>query len=351
MNMICKRLAMMGLLAACFCTPALQAETGGMFGWLQAKAKPANQNSAVKKTAKVLPKAADQHPDPMGKTLVDAILVQVGTGLVTLYDVSLEKKIIALNWSVSHPKQAMPQDDRLNEQIVQHLIDRRIIEQTADQKNITIDNKAVQSAVNRWFKTVDWSRKKLLTALSEKGLSWLNFKQMVRSELLYQKVLAISLGPEIVISQDSVDAYQKKHNQARLYVTVEAVHVAVKEGASKQAQEKARAKLLALAAKDPKHWQLNDESDLVVSHWDKQPLSSLPSVFADWIARHPKDVLVGPIKTGNGYHLLYVSSRESKGGALSLADIKQRLFSQALGKKTSGWLKQLRSSFWIYRVR
>jgi parvulin-like peptidyl-prolyl isomerase len=345
-------LSMLGLQSA-------EAESSGVFNWLHQqfrKDKPALSEKAaapqphslsVSDLSKPLGNAVpDQKP-----ALINGIVAQVGDHVITHYDVAQQRKIALFNWSIAHPNQAMPDDAHLDEQIVAYLIDRQVMVQKAKQENITVDDAFVTSACSGWLKSQGLTQAKAIAALKKQGLTWSDFKTMVSTDLLIQKTQESVLGREINVSDADVKAYQKTQDQQALHVTVEAVHITFKEGASQAVQKAAQAKALRFSKEDPKQWPVDDASNVALSHWDDKPLSDLPNIFSEWIQRDPKGTVLGPIKTSNGYHVLYVRKRETVGPVLAEGQIRRMLFMQALSKKVPEWLETLRADTWVYRVR
>jgi len=249
--------------------------------------------------------------------------------------------------------------DEMRRQMLDMMIDEKLIAQQANKLKLTVGDKDLERAVADVMSKNNLTREELEKALGQEGKTITGYKQQIlKPQLLRLRVLNVQVRSRVSVSQDEIKAlYQKNLRQLGVETKVRARHIfiAVPDGAdaAETARRKARATALLkrVKAKDADFAAVAKEaSDDPVTKEDGGDLQyfgrgTLPSSIEDVVFAMKPGEIRGPLRTERGFHLIKLEDRKES-SARSLDEVKdqlrQTIYGQKMEKATKAWLGELR---------
>lgn len=253
---------------------------------------------------------------------LDKVVAVVNDNVITASELAVQMDI--LRQQLIAKKMQLPTDEILRKQVLQHLIDVDLQLQLAKNNNISIDGTELDETIAKIAAENKLSLTQLREELGKAGLSWENYRDNVRKEMLISRIQQRSVGKEIVVSSEQVDDYLKTAHQTektqQIY-HVQNIVIPLSEEPTTEQLNKARAKANALLVKIKQGQDFNQlaiaessgEYALEGGDLGDRHLAELPEVFANKVITMKVGEVAGPIRTGNGLQLIkLVSINENK---------------------------------------
>lgn len=252
---------------------------------------------------------------------LDKILAVVNNDVITERDLAERIKIIKLQLRRTQAK--MPADSSLHKQALQQMIDQTLQLQMADKLNITVDNESLNYAVNDIAQRNNLSLAAFKQQLVEDGISYRDFRSAVREELIISRLQDREVKPRIVVTEQEVDSFLKAFKQAEqrnLEYRLQDIVISLPESPTPEQIQQTQAKANAILTKVRQGADFEETASAhssggqALSGGDLgwRSLARLPTLFAEKVQNMKKGDIVGPIRTGNGFHILKLA--DMRGG-------------------------------------
>lgn len=249
---------------------------------------------------------------------LDEVVAVVNENVITASE--LDEQVDVLRKQIMAKKMQLPPEKILKKQVLQHLIDVDLQLQLADKNHIKIDDVELNRAVEKIAKNNQLNLAQLREELVKQGLSWPAYRKNIRKEILISRVQQTAVGNDVIISTQQVDDFIKtqhhsqKHNQT---YHVKNIVIPLPEEPTteqvKRAEKKAKEVLvkinngadfsgLAIA-------ESSGEYALEGGDLGKRRLADLPEIFSEQVIGMKSGEVAGPIRTGNGFHLIKLVSK------------------------------------------
>ncbi|WP_341662019.1 peptidylprolyl isomerase SurA [Vibrio sp.] len=243
---------------------------------------------------------------------LDGVAVIVNTGVVLQSDIETSLKTIRAN--AKDNQQALPDDATLREQVTEKLIVDTIQQQEADRIGVRIDDNRLNKAIEDIAKNNKQSLEELKSSLTKEGLNYVQFREQVRKEIAASEARNALVRRRINILPAEVDNLADilaKETNATVQYKVGHIQLKVNDDSNKaemEAQanqivkklnEGADFKTMAYTySKGPKALQGGD--------WGWMRKEEMPTIFADHIKLQNKGSIIGPFRSGVGFHILKI---------------------------------------------
>lgn len=244
---------------------------------------------------------------------LDGVAAVVNDHVITQSE--LNKQVSTMRQQLAAQGENMPSEQALRKQVLQHLIDVDLQLQLAKKNNIAIEDAEIDKAIQEIAERNKLSFDQLKDILSRQGLSWNAYRENIRKEMTVIRVQQQAVGAEISISQRQIEEYLKtsaKDNKAQYAYHLRDMLIPVSDSPTpeelKKAEDKANSVIVALKNNyDFEQIAIlasNDEFTLQEQDLGTRHLSELPELFAKHAANMQKGDVAGPIRAGNGFHLI-----------------------------------------------
>ncbi|OEF94792.1 peptidylprolyl isomerase SurA [Vibrio splendidus] len=243
---------------------------------------------------------------------LDSVKVIVNEGVILQSDIDASMKTLRANAKKSG--QTLPSQDVLNEQVLEKLIIDTIQTQEAERIGVRIDDARLDQAIEGIAKDNNQTVEQLTASVAEEGLSYNAFREQVRKEIaasearnaLVRRRINI-LPAEVdnladILAQETNATVQYKIGHIQLRFDDDQTKEELEAQATELVEELNSGKDFSTMAytysKGPKALQGGD--------WGWMRKEEMPTIFADQIKMQNKGSIIGPFRSGVGFHILKI---------------------------------------------
>ena len=229
-----------------------------------------------------------------------------------------ESKIKNSPEGVQKPSQAM-----IEAQVLDSLILESIQTQMADRRGIRISEDELNNAIKGIARQNRMTLPEFKKALQSEGVSYLDAREQIRSEMLLSRIQQAALRNRISVSDQEVDSYlNSEQGQKQLSTEYLIAHIllSVPPGASVEtlsAIELAAEKLAAEFDQGANFLEIAQTTT-----WEGYPLRSsdlgwrrtveIPGLFAKQVPGMTKGDIIGPIQSSSGFHFIQLAGKRGE---------------------------------------
>ncbi|EKF9975504.1 peptidylprolyl isomerase SurA, partial [Vibrio cholerae] len=233
-------------------------------------------------------------------------------GVILQSDLDSALKTIKAN--AKQNKQPLPQETVLREQVLEKLIIDTLQQQEADRIGVKIDDNRLNEAIKEIAKNNQQTQEQLIASVAQEGLTYPEFREQVRKEMAASDARNALVRRRINILPAEVDTLAEllaQETDATVQYKISHIQLRVDDGQDKSAAETLANKLvndlrngadfaqMAYAySKGPKALQGGD--------WGWMRKEEMPTIFADQIKMQNKGSIIGPFRSGVGFHILKI---------------------------------------------
>lgn len=243
---------------------------------------------------------------------LDRVAVIVNSGVILQSDIDGALKTLTIN--AKKNGQTLPEDTVLREQVVEKLIIDTIQQQEAQRIGVRIDDNRLSDAIADIAKNNNQTLEQLNASVTAEGLTYAEFREQVRKEIAASEARNALVRRRINILPDEVDnlanilaqetnatvQYKISHIQLRVDDTQDkaAVEQQAKTLVEKLNQGADFSTMAYTYSKGPKALQGGD--------WGWMRKEEMPTIFADQIKMQNKGSIIGPFRSGVGFHIIKI---------------------------------------------
>ncbi|EPO2917669.1 peptidylprolyl isomerase SurA [Vibrio cholerae] len=243
---------------------------------------------------------------------LDSVAVIVNSGVILQSDVDSALKTIKAN--AKQNKQPLPQETVLREQVLEKLIIDTLQQQEADRIGVKIDDNRLNEAIKEIANNNQQTQDQLIASIAQEGLTYPEFREQIRKEMAASDARNALVRRRINILPAEVDTLAEllaQETDATVQYKISHIQLRVDDGQDKSAAETLANKLvndlkngadfaqMAYAySKGPKALQGGD--------WGWMRKEEMPTIFADQIKMQNKGSIIGPFRSGVGFHILKI---------------------------------------------
>jgi peptidyl-prolyl cis-trans isomerase SurA len=246
---------------------------------------------------------------------LDKVSVIVDQGVI------LESEIVELVDGVKQGAitqgQALPSDRALRTQAIERLILKNLQMQMADRMGIQISDPQLDQTIENIAKRDNIDISELRRRVEADGMTYENYREKVREELITGEVTRANVRRRIYITPQEIATLVDLINQQgaeQAEYRLGHILIALPSSATEEEITKARdtadrvvellnngsdfTKLAIASSSGPKALEGGDLGWMNVN--------SMPTLFAEAVTGEKKDTLIGPLRSGAGFHILKI---------------------------------------------
>ena len=263
----------------------------------------------------------------------DYIVAVVNSELVTAYEV--EQRSARLREEARRNGAREPASDSLRAQVLDALIDDRVLVTYARDSGAKVDDVELDRAVNSVAAANRMTLPELRKRLAAEGLEFARFRNNLRDQILVERIREREVQQRIRISDSEIDRFidqQKGSAAAAVELNLAQILVTVPDNASEAVVAERKARIDAALARVRSGADFGAVAREVSEDGNRdnggtiglRPASRLPDVFVE----KSRDLKVGevsaePFRSSGGFHLLKVLERH-EGQALRVQQTRAR---------------------------
>jgi len=249
----------------------------------------------------------------------DYIVAVVNSELVTAYEV--EQRSARLREEARRSGAREPTSDSLRAQVVDALIDERVLVTFARDSGAKVEESELDRAVNSVAAANRMSVPELRKRLAAEGLEFARFRSNLRDQILVERMREREVQQRIRISDSDIDRYleqQKGAAATAVELNLAQILITVPEGAAEAVVAERKARIDAALARIRAGADFGNVARAVSEDGNRadggtiglRPASRLPDLFVDKAsALQVGEVSAEPFRSSGGFHLLKVLER------------------------------------------
>jgi peptidyl-prolyl cis-trans isomerase SurA len=254
----------------------------------------------------------------------DYIVAVVNQELVTAGEV--QQRIARVRDNAQRANARLPADAELRKQVVDALIDERVLITYARDSGMKVDDSELDRAVQSVAAQNQLTLPQLRDRLKQEGMDYNRFRANLRDQMLVERVREHEVVSRIKITDQDLDDLidkQRAAAQGEAEYNIAQILVTVPEGAGEAvvAERLARARGAQQRVRDGEDFvevakQLSEDGNRQRGgEIGLKPASRLPDIFVSAVkGLKPGEVTPTLLRSGAGFHLLKLLDRKESGG-------------------------------------
>lgn len=249
---------------------------------------------------------------------LDKIMAVVNDTVITQSEVKEQTQLILSNLKQKGVK--TPSLKILQKQVLNHIIDVELQLQVAEKNGLDIDEAELNDGIKRVLQRNNINQAELKKSLANEGLTFAKYKENFKKEMLIAKLQQKTVGNQVSVDDEEVDAYLKSHQKdIKKTYHIKDIVISLPEAPSPEALAKAKtvAKNLLEKLKNGADFSqealANSSGEFALAGGDLgyRSLAELPDIFAKDVQNMQKGQLKGPIRAPNGLHIIKLEDIKS----------------------------------------
>ncbi len=308
--------------------------------------------------------------------LVDKVVAVVNDEIITLSDIDSEGEELFRKIYETSPENEIDENlETARANILNSIIDKRLIAQKASALNIKVDDNEVEAALENIQKRNKMNREQLLAKLEESGINETIYKSTLRSQILQNKLVGTDVHAKIIVTDEMIRNYYDENYTANIadgtyyllqmgfsWDTPGSKTAGKTQQPSTKAEAKKRAERIHNLVKAGQNFEslARKYSDLP----SKVDGGDIGTFQLNEMAEYMREAMSGlntgdvseVIETPSGYQFFKVLSAGDnneirKASYLSVKDeIKEKLYDEELKKAYEIWIKDLKEKAYIQKL-
>ncbi|EEI3694815.1 peptidylprolyl isomerase SurA [Salmonella enterica subsp. enterica] len=265
--------------------------------------------------------------------VVDKVAAVVNNGVVLESDVDGLMQSVKLN--AGQAGQQLPDDATLRHQILERLIMDQIILQMGQKMGVKITDEQLDQAIANIAKQNNMTMDQMRSRLTYDGLNYSTYRNQIRKEMIISEVRNNEVRRRITVLPQEVDALAKQigtQNDASTELNLSHILIALPENPTSEqvndAQRQAES-IVEEARNGADFGKLAitysaDQQALKGGQMGWGRIQELPGIFAQALSTAKKGDIVGPIRSGVGFHILKVNDLRGQSQSISVTEVHAR---------------------------
>lgn len=265
--------------------------------------------------------------------VVDKVAAVVNNGVVLESDVDGLMQSVKLN--AGQAGQQLPDDATLRHQILERLIMDQIILQMGQKMGVKITDEQLDQAIANIAKQNNMTMDQMRSRLAYDGLNYSTYRNQIRKEMIISEVRNNEVRRRITVLPQEVDALAKQigtQNDASTELNLSHILIALPENPTSEqvndAQRQAES-IVEEARNGADFGKLAitysaDQQALKGGQMGWGRIQELPGIFVQALSTAKKGDIVGPIRSGVGFHILKVNDLRGQSQSISVTEVHAR---------------------------
>ncbi|MBV4365687.1 peptidylprolyl isomerase SurA [Erwinia sp. BNK-24-b] len=265
--------------------------------------------------------------------VVDKVAAVVNNGVVLESDV--DGMMRSVKSQSQQAGQQLPDDKTLRHQIIERLVMDNILLQMAKQAGIQIQDDQLDQAIANIAAQNKMSVDQLRSRLAYDGMNYATYREQIRKEMTIAEVRNNEVRRRVTILPQEVDSLATQvasQNNASTELNLSHILLPLPENPTQQQvddQEKLAKQLVSEAKGGADFGKLAitysaDPQALKGGNMGWGRIQELPSLFAQSLVVAKKGDIIGPIRSGVGFHILKVNDIRGDKQNISVTEVHAR---------------------------
>lgn len=293
----------------------------------------------------------------MAGEIVDRIVAVVNDDIISLFELNQSmapymEKVKSMNYS---PEKESAMMYKVREDLLNKMVEQKLTDQEIARTGIRVSEKDLDDAIEHIKKINYYTDEELRKGLQSEGMSYKEYRNRLKEQLLRTRFVQFELKSRIVITQEDVrEFYDKNKSQYQVEKTfhlrtiirkppdfssenelrvfeqeMKKIHDQLVQGADFKEMAQKHSQLLA-----------EDQGDL-----GSFPLSDLAPQVQDAVKKLKVGEFTNVVRTDLGFQIFLlenINNEEGKAFEDVSAEIEEKIYRDKVEKKFNSWIKELR---------
>ena len=253
--------------------------------------------------------------------VLDRVAVVVDEGVILQSQV--EQMIRQIKNGENFDSSNAPSDDVLETQVIERLILQELQLQMAERMGIEIGESQLEQAIERIAADRDLNVDQMRAEITQSGVTWAAFREQIRHELITSQVERAAVQRRVNITPQEVDNLVKlidQNSQTQTEYRLSQILIASSSNDPQEEQQAAKERaetVLELLQDEQPFADLAMRASSGSNALDGGDLgwmteNTMPTLFADVIRGKSVGDIVGPLRSGVGFHILKVTDKRGE---------------------------------------
>jgi peptidyl-prolyl cis-trans isomerase SurA len=299
--------------------------------WAQGLRAPA-QGGSLRPSPSPLPLALTAAPAAQ-RLSSDFIVAVVGSEPITNLEVTLRAQV--LEAQIRQQGQRPPLREQLLRDVLDELIQEKTQLQWAQEIGVQVSEAEVTQAQDSTAERAQMTPEQFRAQLERSGVVIKQWRQDLRNQLILQRLREREVTPRIRPTDQEIDQYLRERQaqlEGRQQLNLAQILIPTEENLSPQrlGQIEAQAREIAQRARGGE-----DFAELARTYsaaadrasggqMGMRPQDRFPAIFVEAVRQQPVGAVVGPIRSGAGFHVLKVIERSAADSATTMVQTHAR---------------------------
>lgn len=263
----------------------------------------------------------------------DFIVAVVGSEPITNLEVS--QRAQGVEAQLRQQGQRPPQREQLLREVLDQLIQEKAQLQWAQETGVQVSDAEVTQAEENAAERAQMTPEQLRAQLERSGIVLKQWRQDMRNQLILQRLREREVMPRIRPTDQEIDQFLRERSQqqeGRQELNLAQILIAVPDDATPQqiSQSEAQARDLLKRAQGGEDFaQLARASSSATDRatggvMGMRPQDRYPTLFVEAVRQQPVGAIVGPVRSGAGFHVLKVVDRSATDSAATMVQTHAR---------------------------
>ncbi|MGJ7470134.1 peptidylprolyl isomerase SurA [Kosakonia cowanii] len=265
--------------------------------------------------------------------VVDKVAAVVNNGVVLESDVDGLMQSVKAN--AGQAGQQLPDDKTLRHQILERLIMDQIILQMGTKMGVKVTAEQLDAAIADIAKQNNMTMDQMRSRLAYDGMNFSTYRNQIRKEMIISEVRNSEVRRRVTVLPQEVESLAQQvgnQNDASTELNLSHILIPLSENpTSAQVNEaEAQARSIIEQARNGADFgklaitYSADQQALKGGQMGWGRIQELPSVFAQALSTAKKGDVLGPIRSGVGFHILKVNDLRGQSKSISVTEVHAR---------------------------
>ncbi|RBP80432.1 periplasmic chaperone for outer membrane proteins SurA [Shewanella putrefaciens] len=246
---------------------------------------------------------------------LDRVAVQINDGIVLESEITNMIDTVKANAKAAN--QSLPSDSALRTQVIERLILTRLQLQMASRIGLNIGDLQLDQAIENIAREQKMSVAQMQQKIESEGLSFSQYREQLREEITLGEIQRIQVQRRIQVSPQEITSLVKLiQEQGMKDVEYQIGHILIdvpNNPTSEQLEASSKRANIVLerlkSGEDFRRTAIASSSGpkaLEGGIWDYMNINEMPTLFAEVINGAKMGDIIGPIKSGAGFHIIKI---------------------------------------------
>ncbi|MCS2149196.1 peptidylprolyl isomerase SurA [Scandinavium manionii] len=265
--------------------------------------------------------------------VVDKVAAVVNNGVVLESDV--DNLMQSVKGNATQAGQQLPDDATLRHQILERLIMDQVVLQMGQKMGVKITDAQLDQAITNIAKQNNMSMDQMRSRLAYDGMNYSTYREQIRKEMTISEVRNNEVRRRITVLPQEVDALASQignQNDASTELNLSHILIPLPENPSSDQVNEAEAQARSVVDQANKGADFGklaitysaDQQALKGGQMGWGRIQELPSIFAQALSTAKKGDVIGPIRSGVGFHVIKVNDLRGQSQSISVTEVHSR---------------------------